>query len=153
MKARTYLPILIVAIAILTIMGGCATRKKAISDEDFVKVWSGTWVGTENNVIGIKFHKAIFHPDGSYDHYYEIKDTIFNSTTKFTFYEKWTDSKGNIWYKARWEISHCIEGYSMGKFSNSGNTYEEVWKFGDGPIEEWAPDDIRYFYLKWYRQE
>ncbi len=153
MKARMYLQILIVIIAILIMMGNCATRKKAISDEVFVKVWSGTWINVENNVRVIKFHKAIFHADGSYDHYYEIKDTIFHDTTKFTFYEKWTDTEGNIWYKAHWENNHFVEGYSIGKFSNSGNTYEEVWKFGVEPIEKWAPDDIRYYYWIWHRQE
>jgi len=153
MKAIKYVPILIVAITILFMVGGCATRKKVISDEDFIKIWSGTWINSENNVTGIKFRKAIFHPDGSYDHYYEIRDTIFHDTTNFTFYAKWTDLEGNIWYKAHWENDHYVEGYSMGKFSNFGNTYEEVWNFGVEPIEAWTPEDNRYYYRIWYRQE
>ena len=40
----------------------------------------------------------------------------------------------------------------MGKFSNSGNTYEQVFNFGDDPIEKWVPDDIRYYYWILYRQ-
>jgi hypothetical protein len=140
-------------ISMLVVTGNCSTASKAISGGDFAKVWSGTWIGAESNVTGIKFHKAVFYPDGSYDYCYEINDAIFCDTTKFSFHAKWTDSEGNIWYNAHWENDHHVEGHSMGKFSNSGNTYEEIWKFGDEPIDKWAPDDIRYFYYMWHRQK
>ena len=152
MKTRSLVSILILVLSVLITVGSCATTKKAISDEEFFKVWSSTWINAENSMVGLKFRKAIFHPDGSYDQYYEIEDTIPHDTTKLTFNEKWTDSEGNIWYKAHWENNHYVEGYSIGKFSTSGNTYEEVCNFGDKPIEKWAPDDIRYYYWIWYRQ-
>jgi hypothetical protein len=153
LKGRIDLPIVLFIAAIFSMNSSCATNKKAIADEDLMKAWSGTWISAETNNQGLKFLKAIFNPDGSYDYYYELRDAVFQSTTIFTFYEKWSDSKGNIWFKAHWNINYCIEGYSMGKFSNHGSTYEEIWKFGKEPIEEWVTDGIQYFYLKWYRQE
>jgi hypothetical protein len=153
MKAGIYVTLFTAAVAVVMMTGNCATRKKVISDEAFAKVWSGTWISAERNVRGVNFQKAVFHPDGSYDYYYEIRDTIFHDTTRFTFQEKWTDSEGNIWYRAQWENSHYVEGYSIGKFSNSGNTYEEVWQFGEEAIEKWVPDDIRYFYWIWHRRK
>ena len=33
--------------AVLIIAGSCATRRKAISDEDFMEAWSGTWINTD----------------------------------------------------------------------------------------------------------
>ena len=153
MKKRIYLPVLIAALAILIIIGSCTTTKRAIPDADFLKFWTGTWVGAEPEGIGIRFHKTIFQPDGSYDYYYKINGVIFCDTTNFTFNEKWIDSEGNVWYKARWKNSHYAQGYSLGKFSNSGNAYEELWKFGDEPIEKWAPGGIGYFHFMWVRKE
>ena len=42
MKTRTFVLILILFLAVLIIAGSCATRRKAISDEDFIEAWSGT---------------------------------------------------------------------------------------------------------------
>ena len=153
MRTRSILPIMLGILFMFIVIANCTTTMNAISDEDFFRVWRGVWVSEENQGIGIIFHKTIFYPDGSYDFYYEINDAVFCDTTKFTFDQKWTDSEGNIWYAAHWENDHYAQGCSMGKFSNDGNTYEEVWKFGDEPIEKWTPAGGGYFYFMWYRIE
>jgi len=47
MKTRTFVSILLLVFFVLIIAGGCATRRKVISDENFMEVWSGTWINTD----------------------------------------------------------------------------------------------------------
>ena len=48
MKTRTYVSILILVIAVLVIVGGCATGKKAsVTERDIFKELSGTWVNED----------------------------------------------------------------------------------------------------------
>ena len=47
MKTRMFVSVLILVLAVLIIAGSCATRRKAISDEDFMEAWSGTWINTD----------------------------------------------------------------------------------------------------------
>ena len=47
MKARTYVSILILVLAVLIVVGSCATKRKAISNDDFFQAWSATWINTE----------------------------------------------------------------------------------------------------------
>ena len=47
MKTRSLVAILILVLAVLIIAGSCTTRRKAISDEDFMEALSGTWVNTD----------------------------------------------------------------------------------------------------------
>jgi hypothetical protein len=153
MKNRPRVPFLIAIATIAAFLSNCATTNRAVSSEDFGRIWCGTWTSTESEVTGIIFRETVFHSDGSYDYCYEVNDTYFCDTTDFTFDEWWIDSEGNVWYRAHWENDHHVEGYSIGKFSNSGNRYEELWKFGDEPIAKWTPGDVRYFYFIWYRKE
>jgi hypothetical protein len=44
MKTRTFISAVILIVALLLIAGSCATRKKAISDEDLSKAYTGTWI-------------------------------------------------------------------------------------------------------------
>ena len=98
MKARTYLSISILVIVIMIMIGSCATRKKAISEEDFFKAWSGTWIN-----IDYKSQKKITHPDGTRDNFYNVSNPIPSSKEKITILEQWSDSKGTIWYRGQSE--------------------------------------------------
>jgi len=50
---------------------------------------------------------------------------------------KWTDSKGNVWYRAHWQYFYW-ENYAVFKISNSGKNYE----FVIDPIEYGCPKKI-----------
>ena len=157
MKSRTLISVLILIMAILIIAGSCATMKKAISDEDFFEVFSGTWVNTEYSGANPRFQKRINYPDGVWEFYRMISDITPREKGKSTIIDKWIDSSGNILYKSHWEsklwvFTDPVEGYEMGKISKSGNTLELLYYFGDYPIEKWEPDNIRYIYWIYYRQ-
>ena len=138
--------------AVFIIVGSCATKQKAVSDEDFFEVWSGTWVNTDYS--GGLGQKIINHPDGTQEEFGMLTSTTTVHKEKITILDQWLDSKGTIWYRGQWEMfpPFTSKGYEMGKISDSGNTWEHIWAGEDSPIEEWEPDKFEYNYLIYYRQ-
>ena len=64
------------------------------------------------------------------------------------------DSKGNVWYVSKRKcLAHGTETYQTGKISDSENTFEFILHYKPLAIEEWDPEDIRYSYRIYYRQE
>jgi hypothetical protein len=154
MKTRMLVSIGIFVLAVLIVVGSCATTKKAISEEDFFEVWSGTWVNTDYG--GGSFpQKIINYPDGTREIFGILTSTTAGYKEKITILEQWVDSKGTIWYRGHWEhlILLSSKGYVMGKISDSGNTQEIIFASEDYPIEEWEPDKFEYNYRIHYRQE
>ena len=152
MKARTLASILILILAVMLIAGSCATKRKTISDEDFMEAWSGTWINTDYG--GGKGQKIINHPDGTREWFGKSTSTTVDHKEKITILDQWLDSKGTIWYRGQWESFPPLrsKGYEMGKISDSGNTWEYIWASEDYPIEEWEPYRFEYNYRIRYRQ-
>jgi hypothetical protein len=125
--------------------------KKEISDEDFMEAWSGTWINTDYGRS--RPQKLIYYPDGRWETFVRVPNTLHDNWGKDIILDKWLDSEGNIWYRAHWESSYFTsKGYAMGKISNSGNTLEVIWASESFPIEEWEPDRFEYTYQIHYRQ-
>ena len=150
---RKMVSILILVLAVLIITGGCATRKKAISETDFFEAYSGTWINTDYSGDSWGLQKKIHFPDGRWEEYSLVTLSEWSKHGKDTIGDMWTDSNGDIWYKASWEDSHNQKGYTMGKISDSGNTLEILFRNFGEPIEEWDLDNIHYHYVIHYRQE
>jgi hypothetical protein len=74
-QTRTFVSILILVLAVLIVIGSCATRRKAISEEDFFEVWSGTWINTEYKGGG-RYPKIVIHPDGTMQNYITASGTV-----------------------------------------------------------------------------
>jgi hypothetical protein len=150
MKTRTLVSILILILAVLIIVGSCATKRKAVSDEDFFEVWSGTWINTDYG--GDICQKIINYPDGTAEGFGILTSTIALFKKKITILDQWLDSKGTIWYRGHCEFSRPFgrTRYEMGKISDSGNTWEYIIASEDYPIEEWEPDKFEYEYRIYY---
>ena len=152
-QTRTLASILILILAVFIIIGGCATKRKAVSDEDFFEAWSGTWINTDYGG-GDLHQKVISHPDGTLEFFGQLTSTTAGNKDKITILDQWLDSKGTIWYRGHWEhlLLHSSKGYVMGKISESGNTWEYISASESYPIEEWEPDRFEYNYRIRYRQ-
>ena len=181
MKTRMLVSTLILVLSVLIIAGSCATRKKVISEEDFFVAFSGTWMNTDYMGGYGTPQKMIRFPDGTWEAYYnwidEVEsydiyrlieellpeliaslpgtDTAYSTCYgKYTITDMWTDSKGNIWYRAHWEcLAHKNEGNEYGKINDSGNTLEYLSVKGDRIIEDWDTESFLYNYRIYYRQE
>lgn len=152
MKTRTFISIFTLILAVLIAFGSFAETKKVISDEDFMDVWSGTWINTDYGKRD-NHQKLIYYSDGKWEGYYQVTNTIHADWGETIILDKWLDSKGTVWYRTHWESLYSgAKGYAMGKISNSGNTLEVIWASEDYPIEEWKPDRFEYIYQIHYRQ-
>jgi hypothetical protein len=153
MRFRGSVLCLVSILAVIVLIGSCATTKKAISGEDFFEVWSGIWINTDYSGGSLfEPQKLINYPDGRWEGYSLVTLDQWSCYGKDTMIDMWTDPKGDIWYKASWYDNLSTKGYTMGKISDSGNTLETLVRLWGEPIEEWDPDDIRYHYTIHYRQ-
>ena len=138
--------------AVLFLIGTLATAENPISAEVFYEAFSGTWINEEYSGGEGLEQKIINYPDGTWDAYSYVFSKGSYHTGKETVTDKWTDSKGNIWYKARGEmIKGGWQYYRYGKISYSGDTWEYIISMGDNPIEKWEPD-FQHSYHIYYRQ-
>ena len=153
MKIRRLVFSIISVTAVVVIIGGCATAKKVVSEEDFFETWSGTWVNTDFPGNYVAPQKIITHPDGTLDFYSTATSSKSNLTFVFTLFERWSDADGNTWFKAQKRCDECeITIYEYGKINNSGDTYELIYHIGSLEIEGWEPDNPLYNYVIYYRQ-
>jgi hypothetical protein len=154
MKARTLVSLLILVLTILIVIGSCATKRKAISEEDFVTTWSGTWVNTDLKGTEDFEQKIKNYPDGTGEYFSFATDTSIYCKHIDTFSDMEIDSEGNIWFISKTKcIYQGFTWYHTGKISNSGNTLEIIKHYKPLAIEEWDPEDTRYTYRIYYRQE
>ena len=154
MKARTLISIEILVFVILIIAGGCATKRQAISKEDFFMTWSGTWINTDLKGAFWLEQKKIVNPDGSLKNYTFADDNSVQCERKTIVLEKWIEKEGGVWYICTWEcLTHGRTGYEIGKISDSGNTWEFITSRNELTIEDWQPENIKYMYRIYYRQK
>lgn len=141
--------------AIVALIAGCATTKKAVPDEVFFETWSGTWANNDIPINSVAPQKFITYPDGTLDYYSTSTSSNSTLTLTFTIFDKWADKDGNTWFKAqkRGEFEGAeIIIYEYGKINDSGDTYELIYHVGSGQVEDWEPDNPIYNYVIYYRQ-
>jgi hypothetical protein len=154
MKIRNIILVAVIIIAFLSLLGSCATTRKAISEYDLFKTLSGTWVNTEYEYKGGQGppQKIVFFPDGRFEFYNKATYDTPSIVGRALIMEGWIDSKGNIWYKNRTEVYNASV-YEIGKISNSGNTREIIVSGIYLTIEDWNPDNPKKgIYGIYYRQ-
>jgi hypothetical protein len=139
MKSRTFVSILILVLAVLIIAGSCATGKRTyVSSEYALNELTGTWYNEEYEDQDWD-PTVIINPDGTFEFYKTWVETSKPSLTEVELIEfnyQWTDTKGNVWYKAQFFIETWNYTYfELGKISNSGTVWELVWSNGEYPKE------------------
>ena len=149
MKTRALVSVIILILVVLTIVGSCATRKKAIPIEEALEIRSGIWVNEHYQHEKL----VVQHPDGRYEEYSDLQQEKFYLSGKSDIYESWRDSDGVLWYRAHYQDNVGREGYMFVKISNSDNTFEWIQTEKNKMIEEWKYPVVGYAYYIYYRQE
>ncbi len=154
MKTRRVVSILILVFAVLVVGSSYATGKKAqMSEKDLFKKLSGTWVNKDYDAFDTtkEAAKVILRKDGTY-HGYSVSDDLKHSITGEykTIEDIWTDTEGNIWYKATIEENWTTTVmYVLGKIDSSGTFRELSWSGVEYPSE--IDPDYSQYYI-YYRQ-
>jgi hypothetical protein len=132
----------------MIIAGSCATEKPARKKSEILY---GTWVNEK--YAAFKYYTAmVMKPDGVYETYVDTSLKTLSARGKYAITDKWTDSEGNIWYKATYEVkegTQLVTGFLLIKISDSGNTYEENMDRREYPTEI---NPIYVTYSIYYRQ-
>ena len=153
MRRRNFLLLCTILLISIALIGSCATRRKAISEEEFFDAYSGTWINT--GYSGEDFftsQKTVQYPDGRWMLYAKVGLDQCRSYGRETITDMWKDTHEVIWYRATRQDNLNTHVSLMGKISDSGNTLEQLFQVYGEPIEEWDPDNERYHYMIHYRQ-
>ena len=147
MKTRTFISVAIIIMAVLIIAGSCAADKMAYISKEY-EIY-GTWVNPDNKNIGQRFGKIVFHPNGRMEVYGADTGPAVDTKGGFVITNKWTDSKGNIWYTIIFKFG-VQNQYGLLKISNSGKTLE--FNYGNDYPKEINPSDVHSVHFIFYRQ-
>jgi hypothetical protein len=93
-----------------------------------------TWVNEKYDGAGRHLQKKVFASWGYGESFKKITDEKPSFRFTFILVEKWTDSKGNVWYKELEQMlgqKNCI----LCKISKDGNTLETVFRSAGFPSE------------------
>ena len=146
MKTITFVVILILVLSLMIVVGSCATDKMAYISKEY-EIY-GTWVNPDYNKETL-LGKVVFHPNGIMEGYGAATGPAASDEAEFVITNKWTDSKGNIWYTIifKWYVQY---EYGLLKITNSGKTLE--FAYGNEYPKEIDSSDIHSVYLILCRQ-
>jgi len=178
MKTRTFVVVLILVLAVLVIIDGCATSKKAISHEDVVEMFSGTWANLDNPTMGTYanltqdatemdwFHnqKFVLTLNKEFRLYHSVDDVMTFMSGKYTVINSWEDRKGNIYCQAMCKAYTGSKFYALWKIDESNTVLEQNFYYGgsgkyptniithDVIEDDLSKTDGRLYYNIYYRQ-
>ena len=143
MKSFSSLIVILIIVAFSgTVLAGENVYKATDNEELF-----GKWVnmdykdGNHSQMIVFKL--------GETEAYSSANDNEPMWTEEHHISHKWTDAKGNIWYKSRWKTVAMGSGFTLFKISESGKTLEYIYSQWEYPKEL----DINSEYYRVYHRK
>ena len=104
MKRKNFIVSIIFLVAVFLLTLGCATGKRVSMDTDeILTTLAGTWTNSEYNKT-LMPAKYVMKTDGSLDLFLTETSDVIAYRAQYIFDDVWRDSKGNIWYKAKFEF-------------------------------------------------
>jgi hypothetical protein len=128
MKARGVL----LMSAVLLLSGQFATiaQDKYLPKPD--EVLYGTWANEK-----MFPPKWIMKPDGSYEQYNPVSNTVPFERGRFEIWKKWTDSNGTVWYYVACTVTSGVR---------PGFMFQATWKIRQsGNVAEWVRRHVARF--------
>jgi len=118
---------------------------------DNIEKLCGTWINTDYNYAkDLTCQKIVFNNDGTYSIYKYVPDTEYHYMYDYEIKDSWTDSEGNVWYKATAQgVIGASTHYYLWRVNNTGTTWERRDFVNEFPTEM----DTSWNYTIYYRQE
>ena len=130
MKSFTTLVLIIIFVAISgAVLAGDSEYKATDKEELF-----GAWVNLDYAEEGLHAQMITFNL-GEYAVFMSAKDNEPMFIAECGISHKWTDAKGNIWYKYQWKAGMMGSAFVLSKISESGKTLEYVFSQWEYPKE------------------
>ena len=146
MKSFSNLIVMLILMAFSgTVLAGENVYKATDNEELF-----GTWVNMDYQE-GVQTHspQKLIIKLGKCGLYLTANDNEPMWTEEIHISHKWTDAKGNIWYKHRWKAGGMGSGFTLSKISESGKTLEYIYSQWEYPKEL---DINSEYYRVYYRK-
>jgi len=147
MKARVLVACLL-SFAILAGVSGFAQETYKFRVPGDREPFYGTWVNKDYANLRHTFPKFVYHDWGYAEGFKLAGDET--AAVKFTFIlvEKWTDSKGNTWYKEL-EQAKGAKNYLLCRISKDGTTLEQIYRSTGFPMEsDLSPKHPNYWIFR-----
>jgi hypothetical protein len=167
---------------VLLISGGCATTKKAISHEEAVEIFSGTWVNLDNPITysdygdptkseeeqaaWFHFQKFVLTTNGLFECYHAADDPVSFAPGKYTMKESWVDSKGNTYCQIMCQLRSGSRLYMLIKLEETNRVMEQNFFYGGQykypekivrhdiyVDDDYTTTEMSMYYNIFYRQE
>ena len=107
----------------------------------------GTWINED-----MTSQQLIYYYWGYAEEYREVSHETPAYKFTFTIVEKWSDSKGNVWYKTfNRHNASILNVFWITKIINNGTVYESVYNEGEFLSKDELNVD-HFNYLIYYRQ-
>jgi len=135
MKTRTFVSILILALAVLVIIGSCATKKQAYIPKPNEELY-GIWVNIDYH--GFSRPQKFVQYDWGYTERFDlVTDKTVTTRGTFNIKEKWAGFEGNTWYKVTWQYRGFpgVTIFFLIKINEIEGSWEEVWSYKGFPTE------------------
>jgi hypothetical protein len=118
-------------------------KYKPTDTEELFGAWVNMDYKDENH------SQMIIYKLGEYGHYSSANDNEPMWTGEYLISQKWTDAKGNIWYKYRFKAGMMGSGFELCKISESGKILEFIYSQWEYPKElDINSEDYRKYYRK-----
>ena len=115
----------ILSAAFVVFSGNSFAEEKAYVAKDNEEFY-GTWTNIDYGTRAHPYQKIINFP-GRYEAYGSTKSDIVMERGTFTITDKWTDSKGNIWYTLIW-MSDGLKYYELDKGDKGDVLYISIFR-------------------------
>ena len=135
MKVKSIILICTFLLIILIQLGSCATKQMAISHENAVESFSGTWVNHDNPIVRKRGDIEFFHfqkkeislTDVKF--YHSAEDSDFYGHAKYTVVNSWVDRIGNTYCQTNLDFFTGSRMYALWKLDKSKNVFEESFYY------------------------
>ena len=153
MKTRTFVSILILVLAVLIIVGSCATMKSPdkLTYERFCGTWANQDYESAPGVTKPYGAKIIINPDGTFVMYEFLNQTGFGWLGTYTVEKRWTDTEGNYFYHLKiYKVLSQGTQYELFRLDKTNSYYEANYSNVDYPSKI-DPKDMHSSYHIFYR--
>jgi len=151
MKTKTLMLFCFLCLAVLIILGSCATMKSP--DKMTYERFCGIWVNEDYEPTpGVMPPPAKFtmNPDGTYLNYQYIMQSGPTGVGYYTVEKRWTDSDGNSWYHVITDAFFRDITYELWRIDKYNSVFEFSFSHNDYP-DAIDPKDKHSTYRIYYR--
>ena len=123
-------------LAVVVFPTSYAKEREFFAPSDSEEIY-GTWINTGYSGEQ-SFAQKYVHNTWGYCEYYskvENKNPAIGWDRTSTLVDKWTDARGNVWYREFASFHWGDRCYLLVKISNDGTTLEYIWNRRNFPVE------------------